>query len=93
MWDMLDKSKKAKNGLCFLSNFRHLWVAEVLLHEVELELLAVYKEGHFLEKLSAKHGVKLDDFFVGTAENHSLEASFLHLLINHSDVMDPVRWL
>lgn len=90
---MLDVSKKAKNGLCFLSNLHHLWVAEVLLHEVELELLAVDEEGNFLEQLASQHGVELDDLFVGTAEDHSLEAGFLHLLVNDSDVMDPVRWL
>lgn len=90
--DMLDKSKKAKHGLCLLSDLHHLWVSEVLLHEEEFELLPVDEEGHYLEKLTAKHGVKLDDLFVGTAKDHSLEASFLHLLIDHGDVVDPVSW-
>lgn len=90
--DMLDKSKKAKDGLCFFCDFHHLRVAEVLLHEVQLELLSVDEEGHFLEQLTAEHGMELDDFFVGAAEDHSLEACFLHLLVYHSDVVDPVCW-
>lgn len=36
--------------------------------------------------------MELDDFFVGAAEDHSLEAGFLHLLVYHSDVVDPVCW-
>lgn len=91
--DMLDKSEKAKNSLCLLSDFHHLGVAEILLHEVELKLLSVDEEGHFFEQLAAKHGVKLNDLFVGATENHSLESSFLHLLVYHSDVMYPMRWL
>lgn len=90
--DMLDKSKKAKDGLCFFSDFHHFRVAKVFLHEVEFELLSVDEERHFLEELTAKHCMELDDFFVGTAEDHSLKACFFHLLVYHSDVVDPVCW-
>lgn len=51
--DMLDKSKKAEDSLCFLCDFHHFRVAEVFLHEEKLELLSVDEEGHFLEELAA----------------------------------------